>query len=236
MFRLNRNKQKTNQNSLKESIFWYFSENLGLFWFVTKQFCMFRLFRYRFKTPKQTQTNRNKPVFLVSRNKPKHKRNRSCFSSNRIFFCLFRGHHSWDPPTPPLPPHFGSSYTRALLVSQDRRHLFVTPCSRGFHYWTKNGVFCSDLYFLEGQEGLPEEDALAHHAAVLHCRKIKIDHLSQPFKRFLLKFRNSSRALEIWAISKRIKVIVIIFWVLYFTKSLFLAESVPKLRTLLSLL
>jgi hypothetical protein len=35
----------------------------------------------------------------------------------------------WDPATPPpssLPPHMGS-YTRALLVSQDRRHLFVTP-------------------------------------------------------------------------------------------------------------
>ncbi len=33
----------------------------------------------------------------------------------------------WDPATPPpLPPHLGS-YTRALLVSQDRRHLFVTP-------------------------------------------------------------------------------------------------------------
>jgi hypothetical protein len=28
--------------------------------------------------------------------------------------------------TPPLPPHLGS-YTRALLVSQDRPHLFVTP-------------------------------------------------------------------------------------------------------------
>ncbi len=27
---------------------------------------------------------------------------------------------------PPLPPHWGSN-TRALLVSQDRRHLFVTP-------------------------------------------------------------------------------------------------------------
>ncbi len=32
-----------------------------------------------------------------------------------------------DPATPPLPPHLGS-YTRALLVSQDRRHLFLTPC------------------------------------------------------------------------------------------------------------
>ncbi len=28
MFLLNRNKQKTNRNSLKESIFWYFSENV----------------------------------------------------------------------------------------------------------------------------------------------------------------------------------------------------------------
>jgi hypothetical protein len=33
-FRLNRNKQKTHPNSLKESIFGYFSENLGLFRFV----------------------------------------------------------------------------------------------------------------------------------------------------------------------------------------------------------
>jgi hypothetical protein len=33
----------------------------------------------------------------------------------------------WDPATPP-PPHLGS-YTKALLVSQDRRHLFVTPLS-----------------------------------------------------------------------------------------------------------
>ncbi len=31
MFRLNLNKQKTNRNSLIESIFWYFSENLVLF-------------------------------------------------------------------------------------------------------------------------------------------------------------------------------------------------------------
>jgi hypothetical protein len=34
MFRLNRNKKKTHPNSLKESIFGYFSENLGLFRFV----------------------------------------------------------------------------------------------------------------------------------------------------------------------------------------------------------
>jgi hypothetical protein len=35
MFRLNRNKQKTHPNSLKESIFRYFSETLGLFQFVS---------------------------------------------------------------------------------------------------------------------------------------------------------------------------------------------------------
>ncbi len=33
----------------------------------------------------------------------------------------------WLRPRNPLPPHLGS-YTRALLVSQDGRHLFVTPC------------------------------------------------------------------------------------------------------------
>jgi hypothetical protein len=36
--------------------------------------------------------------------------------------------------TPPPPPHLGS-YTRALLVSQDRRHLFVTPCLYGIGKW-----------------------------------------------------------------------------------------------------
>ena len=85
MFRLNRNKQKTHPNSLKESIFGYFSENLGLFQFVTKQICLFRLFRYRFETPKQTEifgfwfheTNRNKPeTDLVS----------VCFGSNQNLF------------------------------------------------------------------------------------------------------------------------------------------------------
>jgi hypothetical protein len=35
MFRLNRNKQKTHSNSLKESIFVYFLEDLGLFRFVS---------------------------------------------------------------------------------------------------------------------------------------------------------------------------------------------------------
>jgi hypothetical protein len=54
---LNQNKQESNQNSLIESIFWYFSENLGLFWFVLKQFSLFHMFWYRFETPKQIKTN-----------------------------------------------------------------------------------------------------------------------------------------------------------------------------------
>ncbi len=69
----------------------------GLFRLVSKQFCLFRLFRYRFETPKQTEkfffwfheTNRNKrETDLVS----------VCFGSNRNFFFSFRGH-----PTPPPP-------------------------------------------------------------------------------------------------------------------------------------
>ncbi len=48
----------------------------------------------------------------------------------------------WDLATPPLNPHL-SLYTRALLVSQDRKHLFVTPC-----FWIslyKRIIFCSFL-------------------------------------------------------------------------------------------
>ncbi len=54
----------------------------------------------------------------------------------------------------PSPPHLGS-YTRTLLVSQDRRHLFVTPCKkhtmidlRGVSAnWFKNQLFPSVLGF-----------------------------------------------------------------------------------------
>ncbi len=110
VFQLNQNKQKSNWNSFIESLFrvfpvcfglfqnslfwlfWYFSENLGLFWFVSKQFCLFRLFWNRCETPKQTETNQNF-MFLVSRNKPKHNQNRSCFGLFRFkpkfFVCLF---------------------------------------------------------------------------------------------------------------------------------------------------
>ncbi len=39
----------------------------------------------------------------------------------------------WDPATAtsPIPPHW-DSYTRAFLVSKDRRHLFVTLCRRRY--------------------------------------------------------------------------------------------------------
>jgi hypothetical protein len=92
MFWLIRNKQKIKGNSLIESIFWYFYENLVLFRFVSKQFCLFRLFRY---------------IGLKHRNKPKfvcfwfHETNRNttetdlvsvCFGSNRNIFFLLRGH------------------------------------------------------------------------------------------------------------------------------------------------
>ncbi len=43
-----------------------------------------------------------------------------------------------DPATPPFPLHLGS-HTRALLVSPDRRHLFVTPSDRRPVFW--GGLF-----------------------------------------------------------------------------------------------
>ncbi len=50
--------------------------------------------------------------------------------------------HWLRPRPPPLSPHLGS-YTRTLLVSQDRRHLCVTPCeqylislTKRCHDWT----------------------------------------------------------------------------------------------------
>ncbi len=101
-FRLNRNKLKTYPNSLKESIFGNFSENLGLFRFVTKQICLFRLFRYRFETPKQTKffsfwfhkTNRNKrETDLVS----------VCLGSNRNLFLFVSRTPYSDPIAPAFP-------------------------------------------------------------------------------------------------------------------------------------
>ncbi len=90
MFLLNRNKQKINRNSLIESIFWYFKENLGLFPFVI-QFYLFQLFWYRFETPKQTV------IFVFSfmkQTKTQTKQILFWFVSVQTekLFCLFRGH------------------------------------------------------------------------------------------------------------------------------------------------
>jgi hypothetical protein len=90
-FRLNRKEQKTNQNNLIESIFW---KILGFSWFVSKQFCLFRLFRYRFKKHRNKPKKTPKFLFLVSRNKQKHNQNRSCFHLFRFepkfFFFRFQ--------------------------------------------------------------------------------------------------------------------------------------------------
>jgi hypothetical protein len=79
-------------NSLIESIFWYFYENLGLFRFVSvclETVLFILIVSIKVDTPKQTEifcfwfheTNRNK-TDLVS----------VCFGSNQIFCSLFRGH------------------------------------------------------------------------------------------------------------------------------------------------
>jgi hypothetical protein len=89
-FLLNRNKQKTHPNSVKESRYGNFSENLGLFRFVTKQICLFRLFRYRF--------HRNKPKFFllgfIKQTETNAKQILFWFVTVRaeIYLCLFRVH------------------------------------------------------------------------------------------------------------------------------------------------
>jgi hypothetical protein len=45
-----------------------------------------------------------------------------------------------ETPQLPPPPHLGSN-TRALLVSQDRRHLFITPCSRPLPFPSTAGLW-----------------------------------------------------------------------------------------------
>ncbi len=79
----------------RDSVIRYFSKKLGLFRFVSKQFCLFRLFRYRFETPKQTEANRNKPkIFCFWFHK--NYWNWSCFGLFRFEpnFFSFRGHLS----------------------------------------------------------------------------------------------------------------------------------------------
>jgi hypothetical protein len=49
-----------------------------------------------------------------------------------------------NPRPPPIPLHFGS-YTRALLVSQERRHLFVTPWKNMFESIPKVGEWIKQV-------------------------------------------------------------------------------------------
>jgi hypothetical protein len=46
---------------------------------------------------------------------------------------------------PPHPPAFGLAYTRSLLVSQDRRHIFVTL----LNYQKENGIGVEDRSSLQ---------------------------------------------------------------------------------------
>jgi hypothetical protein len=70
--------------------------------------------------------------------------------------------HCLRPRSSHLPPHLGS-YTRALLVSQDRRHLFVTTWVKGTWRWE----CCVSLSLLKGHGN--EADFLGFlHKSVRH--------------------------------------------------------------------
>jgi hypothetical protein len=61
--------------------------------------------------------------------------------------------HCGDPATP-SPPHLGL-YTRALLVSQDRRHLFVTPCidiTAGHAQSASDSTAYEQVFFINGEK------------------------------------------------------------------------------------
>jgi hypothetical protein len=47
-------------------------------------------------------------------------------------------------PPPPIHPHF-DSYSRALLISQDGRHLFMIPCLHYNHLVLRNNFFLAEL-------------------------------------------------------------------------------------------
>ena len=64
----------------------------GLFWFILKQNCLFRLFRNSFETPKQTET-RLSLVSKTNRNKRETDPVSVIFGSNRNFYLFV----SWTP-------------------------------------------------------------------------------------------------------------------------------------------
>ncbi len=60
------------------------------------------------------------------------------------------------PPNATSPPHLGS-YTRALLVSQDRRHLFVTPCTAPIREINVPPNACFLVHILDSGISLPNK-------------------------------------------------------------------------------
>ncbi len=89
VFQMNRNKQKTNPISLKESIFGFFSENLGLFYRTVLIVSVVSIY------VRNTETNQNKPkqteIFWFCFHKTNW--NRSCYGLFRFelkfFFVCF---------------------------------------------------------------------------------------------------------------------------------------------------
>jgi hypothetical protein len=67
-----------------------------------------------------------------------------------------------ETPQSPPSPHLGS-YTRALLVSQDRRHLFVTPCQKEWGLGEGGGVTSHPVSLNHH----PVLNCKIHHAASL---------------------------------------------------------------------
>jgi hypothetical protein len=141
MFRLNWNKQKTYPNSLKESIFGYFSENLGLFRFVCYETVSFGYFdigsKHRnkqkymvFGFTKQTETNAKQILF------------RFVSVRTEIYFCLFRGH-----------PIAEVSYDMSSLKDETRGFLANSVC---WPFSDSPLKFVRATLFLKCQFGTPK--------------------------------------------------------------------------------
>ena len=100
MFRLNRNKEKTHPNDLKESIFGNFSKNFGLFRFVSVCFGLLRNRSVCFGCFDIGSKHRNKPKFFLfgftkqTETNAKQILFRIVSVRTEIYFCLFRGHPS----------------------------------------------------------------------------------------------------------------------------------------------
>ncbi len=130
----------------------------GFFLFVLTKFCLFRLFQYRYETPKQTE----KKCFLVSRNKPKttetdwvsfcfganQKKKFDCFKDTLVSTTIIFNPSSHGP----FFPHLSRSQVALNLAAQVTCDLAVrrrTPSllpppqlSQG----PRHGLFCHDKF------------------------------------------------------------------------------------------